>query len=197
MAFTLAVSSAARSNVTAVFDQFGYSDNWISFGLSKCLSCSDFPCSHVCNRYTADYDVCECPPCWELGRDMTTCVPKTENYSLTCSSGMKVTLDSCVLGAASQNGDAAVSRSRARGSSSSPTRDCGNADPGQPAEVQTAKVKRKPSCGARTVLPCMTRFPSSATDRCNTSRWHSPAPHHATRRAASQNQPCMSTHAPF
>ena len=103
-----AVSSAARSNVTAVFDQFGYSDNWISFGLSKCLSCSDFPCSHVCNRYTADYDVCECPPCWELGRDMTTCVPKTENYSLTCSSGMKVTLDSCVLGAASQNGDAVI-----------------------------------------------------------------------------------------
>ena len=39
---------------------------------------------------------------------MMTCVPKTENYSLTCSSGMKVTLDSCVLGAASQNGDAVI-----------------------------------------------------------------------------------------
>ena len=52
--------------------------------------------------------MCECPPCWELGRDMMTCVPKTENYSLTCSSGMKVTLDSCVLGAASQNGDAVI-----------------------------------------------------------------------------------------
>ena len=103
-----AVSAAARSNITSTFDEVGYSDNWISFGLSKCLKCSDFPCSHVCNRYTADYNVCECPPCWELGRDMMTCVPKTENYSLTCSSGMKVTLDSCVLGAASKNGNAVI-----------------------------------------------------------------------------------------
>ena len=38
-------------------------------------------CSHYCNRET---NKCECPECWETGRDQKTCRPDRNNSYLQC-----------------------------------------------------------------------------------------------------------------
>ena len=59
-----------------------------------CYDGNNGGCSHYCNHVG---NTCDCPPCWTLQDDKTSCLPASDKISVTCAQdGMTIDVDKCV-----------------------------------------------------------------------------------------------------